>query len=249
MTLAPERFATWMSGHTANDKKHGRKVFRYQPRSDEHSKMLCRMVLDDLLLVCPPMAAHVRTGQVVGLVNARHTFANGKTKNLDLAIGTPNTQPGVNNPINQLRVSIEAKQCMTEHSKTKPRLFDELSSSHQIVHFGDPAAIAAGIVVVNFAEKFASPLIQKTKRGPLIYKPHKQPGVTESMVRHLRGLQRRTQPTEVGFDAFATIIVSCDNVGPCIAVSSPPAPQPDELDHYETFLRQITAAYALRYGE
>jgi hypothetical protein len=152
MILAPERFAAWMSGHTANDKKHGRRVYRYHPRSDEHSKVLCRMVLEDLLANCPLLAEQVSAGVVVGRVNAKHTFGNGKTKNLDLAIGTPGDQQILDHPISSLRVSIEAKQCMTEHSKTKPRLFDELSSSHQIIHYGDSSAIAAGIVVVNLAD-------------------------------------------------------------------------------------------------
>src|SRR5690606_9257959 len=121
---------------------------------------------------------------IVGEINAEFTFANGKVKNLDLALGTPAdpvVEPVVPTPIMSgriasLRISIEAKQCMTEHSKTKPRIFDELSSSHEIVHQGDPQAIAAGIVVVNIADRFASPLRQE-KDGPLSFTPHRQPTV------------------------------------------------------------------------
>lgn len=89
MPLAPDRFVDWMSGHTANDKKHGRTVYRYHPRSDEHSKTLCRMVLEDLLEACPPLREHVETRVVVGKINAALTFPSGKAKNLDLAVGTP----------------------------------------------------------------------------------------------------------------------------------------------------------------
>lgn len=255
MATAPDRFVEWMSSHTANDKKHGRKVYRYHPRSDEHSKTLCRMVMDDLLIACPLLAEHAGSRIIVGEINAEFTFANGKVKNLDLALGTPAdpvVEPVVPTPIMSgriasLRISMEAKQCMTEHSKTKPRIFDELSSSHEIVHQGDPQAIAAGIVVVNVADRFASPLRQE-KDGPLNFTAHRQPTVTESMVRHLRGLKMRDRAVQVGFDAFATMVVSCDNVGPCTLHTAPPAPQPGDHDHYLTFLQRISAAYAERYS-
>lgn len=256
MPLAPERFVAWMSSHTANDKKHGRKLYRYHPRSDEHSKTLCRMVMDDLLDACPTLREHAKRRSVVAKINAGFTFRGGKVKNLDLAVGTPAApvpvlvehSPLVWGNIGALRISVEAKQCMTEHSKTKPRIFDELSSSHEIVHQGDSKAIAGGIVVVNLAERFASPLRQ-LKEGELAFTSHRQPTVTDSMVRHLRGLKMRGQVGEVGFDAFATVVVNCDNVGECTLHTGAPAPQPGEPDHYLTFLQRISAAYAERYSE
>lgn len=255
MTTAPERFVKWMSNHTANDKKHGRKVYRYHPRSDEHSKILCRMVLEDLLGACPLLAEHAKRRVVVGEINAEYTFSNGKTKNLDLAIGQP-TDPVVepvvptqivSGRIGHLRISMEAKQCMTEHSKTKPRIYDELSSSHEIVHQGDSLAVAAGIVVVNIADKFASPLRQE-KDGPLVFKEHRQPAVTDSMVSHLRGLKMRVGSDGVGFDAFATLVVNCDNAGPCTLHTAAPAPQLGDHDHYLTFLQRLSGAYAERFS-
>src|SRR4051812_19907023 len=87
--LAPVAFAAWMSTRIANDKKHGRQVYRYHPRSDEHSKRLCALVLDDLQSVCPGLAKDLAAGKVVAGINALVEFANGKTKTLDLAIGEP----------------------------------------------------------------------------------------------------------------------------------------------------------------
>lgn len=255
---APDRFVQWMSGHTANDKKFGRRVFRYHPRSDEHSKVLCRFVLDDLIAACPRLAADAEAGRVVGGVNAVVTFANGKTKTLDLAIGEPADPPDAfvfNPPISmgrlaRVRISCEAKQCMTEHSKTKPRIFDELSSSHEIVHQGDTRAIAAGIVVVNIAERYASPTRQISGEGELIISPHRQPAVTEDMVRHLRGLIMREEVGQVGFDALCTLVIDCDNMGgPCTLHSVSPAPQPGDRDHYDTFLARIVSFYGSRFSE
>lgn len=255
---APDRFVEWMSGHTANDKKFGRRVFKYHPRSDEHSKMLCRFVLGDLVEACPALAAHAASGRVVGGINAPFTFANGKQKTLDLAIGTPASAPAdfVYTPpisagaVASIRVSCEAKQCMTEHSKTKPRIFDELSSSHEIVHQGDTQAIAAGIVVVNIADRYASPTRQVGRRGPLVVTDHRQPDVTADMVRHLRGLLMREEVGQVGFDALCTLVIDCDNMGgPCTLHTSAPAPQPGDRDHYATFLTRIATFYAERFSE
>ena len=143
---APRNFAEWMSQHRADDHRHGRLVYHYHPRSDFHSRQLWEFVVADLLKACPKLAEHARAGRVVGGVNAEYTFASGKRKKLDLAIGAPAGMVAPPTPlapilmadIGELRISIEAKQCMTEHSKSKPRIFDELSSSHKIVHKGVP---------------------------------------------------------------------------------------------------------------
>ena len=150
--------------------------------------------------------------------------------------------------IGNLRIALEAKQCMTEHSKTQPRLFDELSSAHEIVHQGDTNVISAGIVVVNIADTYASPTRQTSGEGPLVFISHRQPNVTASMVNHLRGLLLREKAGEIGFDAFATIVINCDNVGACTLHTASPAPQPGDRDYYQTFLGRISAAYAARFS-
>lgn len=86
---APERFCEWMSSDIANDHKFGRKVYRYHPRSDEHSKVLCRLVIADLLDACPTLKQHAMSRSVVGGTNVKYKFSNGKGKALDLGIGTP----------------------------------------------------------------------------------------------------------------------------------------------------------------
>ena len=253
--LAPELFALWTSGNVANDKKFGRRIFRYHPRSDEHSKNLCVLVLRDILASCPLLALHAREGKVVAGINAKYKFTNGKTKTLDLALGTPlrkipppsGGESICFGEIGDLRVALEAKQCMTEHSKTQPRIFDELSSAHEIVHQGNTTAISAGIVVVNIAATYASPTRQTSGDGPPVFTSHRQPDVTASMINHLRGLVLREKPGQVGFDAFATIVINCDNVGACTLHAAAPAPQPGENDHYQTFLNRISAAYAARF--
>ena len=248
---APELFTAWMGSHVANDKKFGRKVFRYHPRSDEHSKKLCALVLDDLQTCSGLLREHLASGKVLARINESYTFSNGKKKTLDLAIGTslPSASPTQAAAMGRLLVACEAKQCMTEHGKTQPRIFDELSSAHEIVHQGDTLIVSLGIVVVNIASRYASPTRQTSGAEPLEFSRHRQPAVTESMVNHLRGLKVREKVGEIGFDAFATILIDCDNVGACNLHTAPPSPQPGDLDHYQTFLGRVTAAYADRFSE
>jgi hypothetical protein len=187
-------------------------------------------------------------------VNARHTFPNGKKKTLDLAIGTAREikQPTrfantiYVGTIDRVLISCEAKTVMTEHSKSQPRVFDELGSSHEIVHQGDQEAIAGGVTVVNIAKTFVSPLRQKS--AELHISKHKQPRAAERMVNHLRGLPIRDGVKGVGFDAYATIVVDCDNQGPAFLWTDPPSPQPGDRDHYETFIARLSDAYASRFG-
>lgn len=154
--LATEKFAKWMSTHIHTDRRFGYK-YHYHSRSDAHSVALCQFVLEDLLQSCPKLREHAAVGLVVYGVNTTVTWAStGKSKTLDLAIGVG--EPGPSMPllgssdlppirVGMLRdvlISCEAKSVMTEHGKSKPRVYDELSSSHEIVHQGRQDAIATG---------------------------------------------------------------------------------------------------------
>ena len=142
---------------------------------------------------------------------------------------------------------MEAKSVMTEHGKSQPRLFDELGSSHAIVHAGDIDAIAAGITVVNIADRFVS-LLRQHPGQSMVWTKHNQPHVAERMVKHLRGLPIRQGTEGAGFDAFTMIVVDCDNQNPARLWTAAPAPQPGERDHYEAFLADIARAYSERFA-
>jgi hypothetical protein len=250
---APERFASWMSIYEFRDKfSH---TYRYHPRSDVHSEMLCMLVLEDLMERCPVLREQASHDLVAYGINARHEWPNGKKKTIDLAVGRPikrEAQRSLDLGIGRAKsfsdvfLSCEAKSAMTEHGKAQPRIFDELSSSHEIVHKGRPDAIAAGIAVVNIAGSFVSPTRNQSV-GALSVTTHRQPHVAERMVRHLRGLPIRDDVMEVGFDAYSTIVVDCDNQGPCALWTAAPAPQSGERDHYQTFIERLARFYTERF--
>jgi hypothetical protein len=252
---APQKFADWLAKHEHRDDRYGF-VYHYHPRSDAHSIALCRFILADLLETCLPMREQALAGRVVYGINYKHTWKlTGKIKTLDLAvgIGTPDTTllsalPDIyRGTIDRVLLACESKTVMTEHSKSQPRIYDELSSSHEIVHQGDREAIAAGITVVNIARTFVSPLRQKG--AELHVSQHQQPKAAERMINHLRGLPIREATEGVGFDGFASVVIDCDNQCPAKLWKKPPAPRPGEPDEYATFLARISRAYAERFGK
>jgi hypothetical protein len=155
-------------------------------------------------------------------------------------------------PVGDVLIALEAKACMTAHSKARPRLFDELNSSHQTVHGSSSEAIAAGLVVVNFAEQFASP-------GRTGYCPHcgervapvnlhKQPADGAGVMAKVMQLPRRTRPDEDGFDALAIVGIDCKNDGTPVKLSpAPPAPPPGDIFHYDQCVSRLAGLFASRF--
>jgi hypothetical protein len=251
---APEKFVEWMSNYQHVDRRFGH-VYRYHSRSDAHSVALSLFILEDLIETCAALRSQAERGAIIYGTNVRFTWPSGKTKTLDLALGVPTlSHPEVSAgehigkgvPADVL-ISCEAKTVMTEHGKSKPRVYDELSSSHEIVHQGRSDAIAAGITVVNIADTFVSPLRQSGSL-PLVITRHKQPAAAGNMVQHLRGLPIRDAVGQVGFDAYATVVVNCDNQDDVRLWTAPPAPQPGDRDHYQTFLSRICQFFSERFA-
>jgi hypothetical protein len=86
VVLAPERFVEWMSRNSHVDRRFGH-VYHYHSRSDAHSVMLSTLIIEDLLTMCAALRADAEAGRIVYGTNVRFTWASGKSKTLDLAIG------------------------------------------------------------------------------------------------------------------------------------------------------------------
>ncbi|WP_370197168.1 hypothetical protein [Aurantimonas sp.] len=153
-------------------------------------------------------------------------------------------------PVGSVLMALEAKACMTEHSKARPRLFDELNSSHLTVHGATDQAIAAGFVMINAADDFLSPGRNDriTTDGP-VWNRHRQPRATITAIEKVRELPRRSRLGTTGYDALAIAVVSCRNDGsPVPLVTDPPAPQPGDIDHYDSLIERLTHIYATRFS-
>lgn len=153
-------------------------------------------------------------------------------------------------PVGAVHVALEAKACMTAFGKARPRLYDELNSSHLAIHGNSPHTIAAGLAMVNAAATFVSPGLndRDLASSSVTVSRHNQPRDAASVVAKLRELPRRSRDGEEGYDAFAILLVDCPNDGtPVQVVSDFPAPQPGDIDHYEMAVHRLAQLYEQKY--
>ncbi|MFC9700330.1 hypothetical protein ACFTWD_06500 [Streptomyces sp. NPDC056943] len=157
--------------------------------------------------------------------------------------GLPLLQEG---PVGNVLVALEAKACMTEHIKALPRLYDELNSSHQIVHGHSSQALSIGFFMVNAADEFHSPT-NTTKPGP---NKHKQPHAMQRAIAQVADLPRRSHHSSQGFDGLGIVVVDMNNDGisPCKLVSTAPAPADDDVLHYDSMLQRMAHEYDSRFA-
>ncbi|WP_141754037.1 hypothetical protein [Streptomyces subrutilus] len=144
-------------------------------------------------------------------------------------------------PVGQVLVALEAKACMTEHSKAGPRLYDELNSSHQIVHGATNQALAVGFCMVNAADKFYSPT--NRHNGPDA-NVHKQPYAAQKAIEAVSRLPRRSGSNDRGYDGLGIVVVELLNDGtPVKLVTGAPAPQVGGIFHYDSMLHRVAHEY------
>jgi hypothetical protein len=150
-------------------------------------------------------------------------------------------------PVAGVLVALEAKACMTAHSKARPRLYDELNSSHLTVHGANDQAIAAAFVMINNSATFLSPDRNHHDLSvgvPIVNAHLRQPDVTMSVDAKVRELPTRTRPGDEGYDAVGIVVVDCANDGsPVTIASAPPGPPRHDLFHYDQMIVRIVHQY------
>ncbi len=154
-------------------------------------------------------------------------------------------------PVGAVLMALEAKACMTAHQRALPRLYDELNSSHLTVHGASDQAIAAGFVMVNIAERYLSPDLNKRHRDTdPEWSTHRQPKDAEITITKVGQLPRRSKTGDQGYDALAISVVSCSNDGTAVTLfDGPPAPRPRDNYHYAAMIDRLSAIYATRFKD
>lgn len=260
----PQSIVAALSGANVTD-RDGRK-WQYHSRSDHHSRIACIAILTDLLVASPLLRRHAENGTVgFGLNHEMRDFRLARKKDLDFVVCRPASGGFRKRTLSDLAraaampagasssllrecdvgavlVALEAKACMTAHIKALPRLYDELNSSHQTVHGAAQEALAAGFCMINAADTFISP--------PGLANTHRQPKDTERTLQKVRELPRRSKAEDDGYDALGIVVVDCKNDGsPVSLVTSVPAPQPNDVDHYDRMIDRLATLYASRFKE
>lgn len=152
---------------------------------------------------------------------------------------------------NAVLLALEAKAAMTEHVKAGPRFYDELNSSHLIVHAASNDALAVGFAMINAAETFVSPDLNRgvPYRDATRVTRHRQPEAAAHSVRRVESLPRRAGSTGVGYDGLAIVVVDMPNDGtPVGVVESAPAPAAGSPYHYASMISRVAHEYENRFG-
>lgn len=155
-------------------------------------------------------------------------------------------------PVGAVHLAVEAKACMTAFAKARPRLYDELNSSHLAIHGNSEHTIAAGLVLVNIAGEFVSPTSNDfdLSKHPTKVSSHNQPRDAASVIEKIAEVPRRSSEGEGGFDALAITVIDCRNDGtPVRLIETAPAPRRGEVHHYEWSVHRLSQLYEQKFRD
>ncbi len=207
------------------------------------------LVLNDLLETCTSFLKAAKNGRIVYKLN--HAIDRGSPTqwNLDLVVGPPSTPSQVqldgeliaSGEPSEIWLAVDAKTVMTEHGKARRNRQRDLNSLHDILHRQDPKTIVGGLVVLNMAERFNSPL------RPKVTVHHNVERLVRETIGLFRGLPR-SKNGKTGLDALGIIVVSHSNIGgeETRLVTGDPAPQTGDPVHYGSFLLDTCTAFSQR---
>jgi len=152
----------------------------------------------------------------------------------ELLAGLPDPIEG---EVGAVHLALEAKACMTAFSKSYPRLYDELNSSHAVIHGASNRALAVGLAIVNTATEFVSPVGARNK--------HRQPQAALGAIQKVEQLPRRSGDEGAGYDGLGIILIDLVNDGSPVTLSAEPK-VPTNYD-YDRMILRIANEYDVRF--
>lgn len=153
-------------------------------------------------------------------------------------------------PVGEVLVALEAKACMTAHTKAAPRLFDELSSAAQCINGSSPSAIAVGHLLVNTSGQFVSSDRNKRHRSATnrVDSRDPQPTSCQKALATARRLTVRGYATDRGFDAVGVTMLNGTNDGtPFVVPPAPPSLTSNDPLSYENMIHRVSGLYDTRF--
>jgi hypothetical protein len=222
----------------------------YHPRSNKHSNALAQAIVEDLLFASRGARSAAQEARLVYDLN--FTIRAGTSDwNVDLVLGAP--PPGVPPPAGGLpiqrtrpstvQVAVEIKSVMTEHRKAIRNRTRDFEAHHEHVHRYNNRTLAAGVLVLNMASSFRSPL----RRSVTI---HRAPAkLVEYCIGQMRSVTERRAESGEGLEAKCVVVVSVDNQNLASAayVTGPPAPPVGDPLHYDAFIQSLGRQYEERW--
>lgn len=151
-----------------------------------------------------------------------------------LLAGLPDPIEGA---VGAVHLALEAKACMTAFAKSYPRFYDELNSSHAVIHGASNRALAVGLAIINVADEFVSPVGKRNR--------HTQPRDALGAIAKVEQLPRRPGDEGTGYDGLGIVLIDLVNDGSPVTVAHEPA-VPDNYD-YERMIVRLANEYDVRF--
>lgn len=247
-----ERIVDWLNQER---KWEYSKPVPYHPRSDSHGGAQSRYFVDDLLFESDAIRDAAQAGELV-YQEDYVVGEGGLSWNTDLVIGPPDGSVQVSidgdremakaDP-SDIYFAADAKSIMTEHQKARRNRQRDINSFADIMHHHQEQALTAGILLVNIAERFDSPL-----RDPDDITEHPNiERIVGEIIEMFDSINRSEGEISANLDGAALIVVEHSNVvedvGESRLFAEPPAPQEGDRVHYRTFVKQMARWFESRF--
>ena len=213
----------------------------YHPRSPAHGSASCLYLIDDMLHESDVFREVAREGKIV--YQEDHNVGEGDSKwNVDLIIGPPReeVQTEIGDDVSlveaepeEVWLAIDAKSVMTEHGKARRNRQRDINSFADIMHSHYPGAVTGGILLINLADRFKSPLRDEDD----ITEHDRIEDLVAETVDIFRDIDR----------AQGKVSPNVDDDHETRLVTEPPAPQKGDIVQYHEFLEIIIDVFEDRW--
>lgn len=240
-----ERIVEWLQEH------------EYHPRSPKHGSASCMFFLDDLLHTSDRFAEAARAGDIV----YQEDYSVGSKDeqdhwNTDLVVGPPPEDADLQTDFgdreifevepSEVWLAIDAKSVMTEHGKARRNRQRDINSFADIIHMHFPGAVTGGLLLINMAERFRSPLRDEGD----VTEHDRIEQLVEETVEIFRTIDRSEGEINHNVDGVGCIVVEHTNVDDgheTQLVIDPPAPQKGDIVQYREFVEILTEIFEDRF--
>ena len=226
----------------------------YHPRSPAHGSASCLYLIDDMLHESDVFREVAREGEIV--YQEDHNVGEGDSKwNVDLIIGPPReeVQTEVGDDVSlveaepeEVWLAIDAKSVMTEHGKARRNRQRDINSFADIMHSHYPGAVTGGILLINLADRFKSPLRDEDD----ITEHDRIEDLVAETVDIFRDIDRAQGKVSPNVDGVGCVVVEHTNLDDdheTRLVTEPPAPQKGDIVQYQEFLEIIIDVFEDRW--
>lgn len=242
-TYGDERIVDWLA-------ENG-----YHPRSPAHGSASCMYFLDDLAEESEAFLEAAQRGDIV--YQEDFTVGDGQDRwNTDLVVGPPaedsaqisvdGDRPIAEGEPEEIWLAVDAKSVMTEHGKARRNRQRDINSFADIMHSHYPGSVTGGILLINMADRFRSPLRDE---GDITDHDRIEQLVQET-VEIFRTIDRAQGEVSPNVDAAGCVVVEHTNIDDdeeSRLVTEPPAPQPGDIVHYQDFVEIIAETFEERW--